>query len=111
MCIHRLYIYSTCGHSLLSPRPLLLCCDASIPPDGSYSTTCELKSHPFQSWKLESLCPECDKRRDVLLSQVEVNGVVYDKWRWKVSYGVDANGEDFWGKKAEERAKMEKETG
>ena len=112
MCCHRLYIYSTCGHSVFSPKPLLVCELAGIPRDGAFSTQCELVAHPYQSWKLNSLCPECHDRRVKLLSRVEVRQVIkYDEWRWKVSYGMPAHGKDFWGKKADEREKLEKETG
>ena len=37
--------------------------------------------------------------------------VQYDEWRWKVSYGMPAYGKDYWGRKAEEREKLEKEGG
>ena len=37
--------------------------------------------------------------------------IKFEEWQWKVSYGMPAHGKDFWGKKAEERAKLEKETG
>lgn len=108
MCCHRLFIYSTCGHSHLSPTPLILCRHACIPPNLTYSTTCELIAHPYQSWKVESLCPECHARRVRLLAQVEVAQVVkFDEWRWKVSYGMPAHGKDFWGRKAEEREERE----
>lgn len=112
MCCHRFYVYSTCGHSFFGPTPIVLCQEASIPPDGSFSTTCELTAHPFQSWKIDSLCPECNNRRVKLLSRIEVSQTIqYDEWRWKVSYGMPAHGKDFWSRKAEERAKLEKETG
>ena len=45
------------------------------------------------------------------MSRLEQNKVVYEDWRWKVSYGMPEHGKDFWGKKAEERERLEKETG
>jgi hypothetical protein len=45
------------------------------------------------------------------MSRLEQNKVVYEDWRWKVSYGMPAHGKDFWGTKAEERERLEKETG
>ena len=112
MCCHKMYIYGTCGHSVFSEKPLVLCRLASIPPDGSFSTRCEILAHPFQSWNIDSLCPECDARRTRLLSRIEIMQVIkYDEWQWKVSYGMPAHGKDFWGKKADERVRLEQETG
>lgn len=48
----------------------------------------------------------------MLLHRIEVDQTIkFDDWRWKVSYGMPAHGKDFWGRKAEERARLEKETG
>lgn len=108
MCCHRLFIYNTCGHSTLAPRPIITCRHACIPPNLTYSTTCTLIAHPYQSWKVDSLCPECHARRAQLLEQVEISQVVrFDEWKWKVSYGLPAHGKDFWSRKAEEREKTE----
>jgi len=108
MCCHRLYVYNTCGHSVFSPSPLVVCRFAEIPPHAAQSTTCKIIAHPYQSWKIDSLCPECQQRRARLLEQVEITQVIqFDEWRWKVSYGMPAHGKDFWGKKAEEREKKE----
>ena len=108
MCIHRLFIHSVCGHSTFSPFPLITCRNACIPPDTTHSTTCTIIAHPYQSWKLESLCPSCEARRTALLEAVEITQVVkFDEWRWKVSYGMPAHGKDFWGRKAEEREEGE----
>ena len=112
MCCHRFWVYMTCGHSVFAPTPTVLCQEAAIPPRGSFSTSCALKSHPFQSWKVDSLCPDCDKRRGELLTRIEARQKIhYDEWRWKVSYGMPAHGKDIWGKKADERAQLEQETG
>lgn len=112
MCCHRFYIYSTCGHSLFSPQAIVQCQQASIPPDSSYSATCKLTAHPFQSWKIDSPCPDCLHLRETLLDQIKASQTIhYDDWRWKVSYGLPAHGKDFWGRKAEERERLERETG
>lgn len=91
MCYHKLYIYTTCGHSSFSPHPLLLCQHASIAPSSTYSTSCALLAHPFQSLKLEHLCPSCQQRRDKLLEKLDNSQTVrFDEWRWKVSYSAPA---------------------
>ena len=110
MCYHRLYIYS-CGHSVWAKTPLIECCNAAVPPNGTYSIKCELTAHPYQSWKFESLCLRCAHRRALLLEGLKQNKVVYEDWKWKVSYGMPAHGKDFWGRKAEERERLERETG
>ena len=46
-----------------------------------------------------------------MLEKLEQNKVVYEDWRWKVSYGMPEHGKDFWGRKAEERERLERETG
>ena len=112
MCCHRFYVFVTCGHSLFAPNPVVQCAEASIEPGDAYSTTCEIMTHPFQSWKIDSLCPECEERRTVMLTHIEERQKIkFDEWRWKVSYGMPAHGKDFWGRKADERARLEKETG
>jgi len=104
MCCHRLVIYTTCGHSFFSPRPITECRNASVPPNGSSSTACELFGHPYRSWRLGRLCPTCQYRRETLLSSVEqTQEVRFDEWKWKVSYGMPAHGKAQWTKKAEER--------
>lgn len=110
MCCHRLYVYTVCGHSVLSDKPLIECLHASIEPGGHYSTTCELTAHPYQSWKIEALCPPCHHQREALMSRIEAAQTVkFDEWRWKVSYGMPAHGKDFWGRRAEEREVREKQ--
>ena len=37
--------------------------------------------------------------------------VKYDECKWKVSYGLPAHGKDLWSRKAEERDRLERETG
>lgn len=108
MCCHRLFIYGTCGHSTFSPEPLILCRHASIPPDGSHSTRCELIAHPYQSWRIEQLCPPCQKRRDSMLSRIErTTKVEFDEWKWKVSYALPLHGKDYWTTKMEKLAEEE----
>lgn len=108
MCCHRLYVYTVCGHSVLSPKPIIECRHASIEPDEQHSASCELIAHPYQSWKIESLCPPCQHQRDTLMSRIEATQTVkFDEWRWKVSYGMPAHGKDFWGRRADEREQRE----
>lgn len=110
MCCHRLYVYTVCGHSVFSQKPLIECRHASIEPGEYQSTTCELIAHPYQSWKFDRLCPPCHVRREALMSGLEAAQTVkFDEWKWKVSYGMPAHGKDFWGRRAEEREKREKE--
>jgi hypothetical protein len=112
MCVHRLYIYTVCGHTIFSSKPIVMCLNASIPPDGCFSTTCDLISHPFQSWQLNSLCPSCEYTRTRLLARIDAaQAITYNEVKWKVSYGMPSHGLDFWGKRAQEREQMEKETG
>lgn len=104
MCCHKLYIYAVCGHSALSEKPLIECRHASIEPGQYFSQNCELIAHPYQSWRIESLCPPCQTQRDALMSHLEAAQVVkFDEWKWKVSYGMPAHGKDFWTRKAEQR--------
>lgn len=89
MCYHKLYIFTTCGHSFFGPMPLMTCRHASISPDSSYSSTCEIKAHPYQSLKLERLCVRCQRQRSVLLERLEGQQIVrVDEQQWKVSYSV-----------------------
>lgn len=112
MCCHRLYVFGSCGHTLFAPNPIVRCSQASITPDGPYSATCEIVAHPFQSWKLESLCPECNQERSKRISDIEeTQKIRFDDWKWKVRYGMPAYGKDYWSRKAEERERLEKEAG
>ncbi|KAF2766238.1 hypothetical protein EJ03DRAFT_377167 [Teratosphaeria nubilosa] len=109
MCCHRLYIYDTCGHSAFSPEPLIMCRHAAIPPDGTHSTTCEIIAHPYQSWRLDSLCSSCQVRRHSMLTRIERNQLVeFDEWKWKVSYALPIHGKDYWTTKME-NLRMEQE--
>ncbi|KAK6439817.1 hypothetical protein LTR95_003957 [Oleoguttula sp. CCFEE 5521] len=104
MCCHKLYIYTVCGHSHFSQHPTIECRHASISPSSSSSDTCGSVAHPYQSWKLESLCPACERRRTNLMAELEQQQTVrYDEWKWKVSYGMPSHGKDYWGRKADER--------
>lgn len=109
MCVHKLFIYTTCGHSTFSHEPLILCRHASIPPTQSHSSLCLLFAHPYHSWKLESLCPSCAKRRDSMLRRIDwCQQVEFDEYKWKVSYAMPAHGgKDYWTKKMEEKAAEE----
>ncbi|KAM0718791.1 hypothetical protein Q7P37_005862 [Cladosporium fusiforme] len=110
MCCHRLYVYTVCGHAVLGDKPLIECQHASIEPDEHYSTACEMIAHPYQSWKIESLCVPCQRQREALMSRIEATQTVkFDEWKWKVSYGMPAHGKDFWGRRAEEREQREKQ--
>ncbi|KAK4995438.1 hypothetical protein LTR66_004737 [Elasticomyces elasticus] len=97
MCYHRLYIYDTCGHSFFSNIPLSVCRHASISPFASFSKTCDIRAHPFQSVKLEKLCAQCQRQRDMLLTAVEQDQIVrFEEWRWKVSYRSPAAAQNGW---------------
>lgn len=110
MCCHRLYIYTVCGHSNLSPKPIIECRHALIEPGQHRSTDCKLITHPYQSWKIEKLCPPCQDQREALMSQIEaVQEVRFDAWKWKVSYSLPAHGKDFWSRRADEREQKERE--
>ena len=44
------------------------------------------------------------------MNRVEMQQVVkFDEWRWKVSYGMPDYGKDYWGRKADERERAEKD--
>lgn len=110
MCCHKLYIYAVCGHSAASERPLIECRHASIEPGQYFSKDCQIVTHPYQSWRIESLCPPCQTQRDTLMSHLEAAQVVkFDEWKWKVSYGMPAHGKDFWSRKAEQREEEKKQ--
>jgi hypothetical protein len=109
MCCHRLYVYTVCGHSVLSSKPLIECRHASIEPDGYQSTDCEIIAHPYQSWKIETLCPPCQQQRDTLMSRIEaVQTVKFDEWRWKVSYGRRADEREQREQQQEKEVREEK---
>ncbi|KAK4895560.1 hypothetical protein LTR27_006343 [Elasticomyces elasticus] len=108
MCCHRLFIYTTCGHSTFVPEPLVLCRNAAIPPDSDHSIMCEIVAHPYKSLRLEQLCPPCQARRDSMLSRIEQRQqVTFDEYKWKVSYAMPEHGKDFWTKKMEDRLAAE----
>lgn len=89
MCYHKLYIFTTCGHSFFGTKPLVMCRHASIAPMATYSRACELQAHPFQSLKFDNLCRECQRRRSILLDRLECHQIVrFDEWQWKVSYSA-----------------------
>ena len=91
MCYHKLYIFTTCGHSTYSTHPLRLCRHASIAPTSTYSQNCRLHAHPFQSLRIEALCASCQAARDSLLTVLESRSIVrFDEWKWKVSYEAPA---------------------
>jgi len=87
MCWHKLYIFTTCGHSTYSSQPLIICRDASIGPSSTYSESCNLRAHPFHTIKIEQNCFACRKQRDRLMERLDNAQVVrFDECRWKVSY-------------------------
>ncbi|KAF2084013.1 hypothetical protein K490DRAFT_69200 [Saccharata proteae CBS 121410] len=124
MCIHRLTIHDTCGHTFFSPLPVLPCKHFSLPPhatsstpasansknlalrtsglQGSHaprSTSCQPRTHPFQTLRLHTLCYTCQLRRQTLLADVnrkaEQGAKRFEDWRWKMKYqspGAEAGG-------------------
>jgi hypothetical protein len=93
MCQHRQYIFISCGHSCLDKQPLVMCRHASISPMSTYSSACELKTHPFQSRKIESLCWPCQRRRSELLERLETQHIVrFNEAQCKVSYSAPPQG-------------------
>ncbi|KAK0256447.1 hypothetical protein LTR91_022775 [Friedmanniomyces endolithicus] len=112
MCCHRLFIYTTCGHSTFAPEPLVLCRHAAIPPDSDHSTMCKIIAHPYKSLRLEQLCPPCQRRRDSMLGRIEqCQHVEFDEYKWKVSYAMPMHGKDYWTKKMEDRLAAEEAEG
>lgn len=102
MCYHRLFIYTTCGHSSFSSVPILMCRHASIAPSSTFSMACIIVAHPYKSTKLAQLCPPCQHQRDTLLDHIESGLIVkYDTWRWKVSYGVTPHKQEAWDRQRE----------
>ncbi|KAL1636127.1 hypothetical protein SLS58_009976 [Diplodia intermedia] len=102
MCYHRFYIFTTCGHSFWQPGPLARCRDASFPDNSAaaafFSTTCEPRSHPFQTRKLYTLCWHCGRRRDALLAQAELGReeVRFEEWKWRMKYQSPQADENAW---------------
>lgn len=89
MCYHKLYIFTTCGHSCYGPIPLQPCRHATIAPMSSSSESCKIQTHPYQSLKIESLCGTCQRQRSILLERLEGQEVIrFEEWQWKVSYSV-----------------------
>jgi len=87
MCWHKLYIFTTCGHSTYSSQPLIVCGHASIGPTSTFSESCSLRAHPFQTVKIEQNCPACRKQRDRLIERLDTTQIVrFDECQWKVSY-------------------------
>jgi len=87
MCHHRLYVFTTCGHSYFASTPILTCRHASIEPTATFSRSCMVQAHPFQTLKIEKLCRSCEYKRTHLLSRLESKQIVrFDEWKWKVSY-------------------------
>ncbi|KAK5187822.1 hypothetical protein LTR16_009499, partial [Cryomyces antarcticus] len=82
---------------------------ASISPTSLYSEACQIKSHPFQSYKLEKLCASCQGIRDALLDQIDSDQTVrFDEWKWKVAYSspnADQNDWEKWGEQVGGRKK------
>jgi len=94
MCYHRLYIFTTCGHSLFHLQPLQPCRKkSSIPP----YTTCAPLAHPYQSLKIHRLCLACTRQRDALIAQIESGQEIrFEDWRWRVAYRSPIADEESW---------------
>ncbi|OJD33847.1 uncharacterized protein BKCO1_2700038 [Diplodia corticola] len=114
MCYHRFYIFTICGHSFWQAGPLAQCRDASFPgpslnADGTtslaFSTTCQPRSHPFQTRKLYTLCLHCARQRAGLLAQAETRTeeLRFEEEKWRVTYQspqADENAWRNWGNRA-----------
>ncbi|TKA69123.1 hypothetical protein B0A49_08730 [Cryomyces minteri] len=84
---------------------------ASISPTSLYSEACQIKSHPFQSYKLEKLCASCQGVRDALLNQIDSDQTVrFDEWRWKVAYSSPNADQTDWEKWGEQVGGRKKKT-
>jgi hypothetical protein len=140
MCYYKLYIFSTCGHSTNSDKPVSICSPlrakrtsppqsrhdsmqvdtfaaaqdsnhtkecipsssashaptSSSPthnethssPDCADRSTCTTKfAHPFQSYRIPSLCLLCESVQKQRLSHLESNNVIeIDEWRWRIKF-------------------------
>jgi hypothetical protein len=93
MCIHKHYIFITCGHTTFSPTPLLAC-----PTSLSSSTTptplpppspCIPHAHPFHSYTLHIPCTFCAAARSARLAAVadRTRTVEVPAARWRATYG------------------------
>lgn len=108
MCCHSRTIYATCGHSTFSPQPLIECRNACIGPGVQWSTTCSISAHSYKTLRVDTLCPPCKARREILLGEIEKSQVIqFDQAKWRVSY-ASTGGTDYWTKKAEEREDRER---
>jgi len=104
MCYHALYIFTTCGHSLFTPPPLLPCSLATLPSNSTPSSTtsiptCHPRAHPYRSKKLDRLCAACHRRRTLYLQQVEEGNaeeVKVPDWKWRVAYRSPAAEAESW---------------
>ncbi|KAF1989714.1 hypothetical protein K402DRAFT_390682 [Aulographum hederae CBS 113979] len=105
MCYHRLYIFTTCGHSIFISPPLLPCptyhAYASPSTHGNHDLfppNCKPTAHPFKSLRLERLCFTCSQRRALLLEAAEENSteVRIEETKWKVAYRSPAAEEESW---------------
>ncbi|KAF2146461.1 uncharacterized protein K452DRAFT_199827, partial [Aplosporella prunicola CBS 121167] len=88
MCYHKLFIFTTCGHSFFEAAPLVQCKSASIGPHETFSSGCRVQSHPFQTRRLDALCSACASRREELLDgAAALTGEVrFAEWRWRMKY-------------------------
>lgn len=94
-----------CNGSQLPPTA---CLDSVIPqtPRGEGSTDDELvscgnpKTHPFQSFRLSSLCADClqsrKERLDALEEEVQKRLPLYEKYQWRVIYGDSVEEKGAW---------------
>ncbi|KAI9695292.1 MAG: hypothetical protein M1820_008754 [Bogoriella megaspora] len=95
MCIYHLTIFTHCAHTLLSTHPILACALSSFSPGSTKSTTCVPQGHPFQTLRVESLCPHCNARRKEREKRIKeeglIEGVKVEEWRWRVKYALPEN--------------------
>ncbi|KAI9876802.1 MAG: hypothetical protein M1830_005676 [Pleopsidium flavum] len=91
MCYRKKAIFTTCGHSLWGRRVGTLC-SANTTPSPSQSQPpwqrqpCKNRSHPFQTLRIDTLCPHCSAERARLLEALESEQeerVSGGAWGWK----------------------------
>jgi len=105
MCVHSLYIFTTCGHFLLAPRPILPCSSisTSFPTNSRRSGVVRApqcngpQGHPYTSRFLDRRCASCARRlaqegqdRSQRLQEVRTmftKGIVVDESRWRIAFG------------------------
>ncbi len=79
MCYHKRYLFTTCGHSLLGPSIIAPCPASHSPFTPTFEPPqaprprphCSAQSHPYQTLRIDRLCPCCDAERERLLALEE----------------------------------------